>query len=878
MPRFRRYRVFLVFAVIITLLVLRTSKGKGWGTTLSTRPEDSKTVQYWEPDEDARSPQLDDSPAPAATAKQPAVAFEEIHESLALQQPSSAPVADLPLSAPAPVFVPPTPTTSALLRAPEALVASTDVPLEVVIPDRKPILPSVQSDDDEPDELHADHPGNVEASDLPAPTPIHWRKQPERFPVPSESLIKLPTGRPLPIPKIQYAFSGETADEKMVREGRQARVKGVFEFAWNGYKEKAWLHDEVKPVSGTFKDPFCGWAATLVDALDSLWIMGLETEFANAVEAIGQIDFTISLRKDIPVFETTIRYLGGLLAAYDVSGGKHTILLDKAVELAEILMGAFDTPNRMPYLFYKWKPAFASQPHRASTRANLAELGSLSMEFTRLAQLTHENKYYDAVARVTNALEEWQNRGTAINGAFPDVIDASGCNRTASSIIRAAPGSKIQDSLPSGDDPKGYEAPTPVPIKEPEKDGKRLNNPDIDFVITPGEPGKARIQEVGQLGRQPAKRAIEELQTSNITARQEASAGEDDTSSSAGSLGPTNTRDWDCLPQGLEAPPGGRGAYHVGGGADSTYEYFPKQYLLLGGLEGKYRTMYLKLMAAVREHFLFRPMLPDNRDVLFSGKVTTHGHPDDPDDYKFDAEVTHLTCFVGGMVGMGAKIFDIPLDIEIGEKLSDGCVWAYESTKSGLMPEYAIAIPCESVKDCEWNQELWYNYLDPIGPQRAKMIEDYESRKAVAAAQVEAERNTAAATAEEVVINGENEEEASSVNERQVTGDEDERKIYARAGPIRKIGGSVQGQKQNAKDFGEKLQKTVDELNEFSNEDGGKPPPPREPQLPASEEFKSGEPDPYRPKTHEEFVESRLRSENIPQGFASINSNKYILR
>lgn len=68
-------------------------------------------------------------------------------------------------------------------------------------------------------------------------------------------------------------------------------------------------------------------------------------EFEEAVKAVGKLDFTTSPRADIPMFETTIRYLGGLVAAYDVSGKKHKILLDKATELGDILMGAFDTPN-----------------------------------------------------------------------------------------------------------------------------------------------------------------------------------------------------------------------------------------------------------------------------------------------------------------------------------------------------------------------------------------------------------------------------------------------------------------------------------------------------------------------------------------------------
>ena len=37
----------------------------------------------------------------------------------------------------------------------------------------------------------------------------------------------------------------------------------------------------------------------------------------------------------VSVFETTIRYLGGLLSAYELSGQKYTILRDKAKEVAD---------------------------------------------------------------------------------------------------------------------------------------------------------------------------------------------------------------------------------------------------------------------------------------------------------------------------------------------------------------------------------------------------------------------------------------------------------------------------------------------------------------------------------------------------------------
>lgn len=109
------------------------------------------------------------------------------------------------------------------------------------------------------------------------------------------------------------------------------------------------------PISGKPSDPFGGWGATLVDTLDTLWIMGMEKEFAEAVAALDKIDFSKAAVKEVNVFETTIRYLGGFLAAYDLSEGQYPLLLQKAEEVAEMLYKVFDTPNRMPITRWDWQ-------------------------------------------------------------------------------------------------------------------------------------------------------------------------------------------------------------------------------------------------------------------------------------------------------------------------------------------------------------------------------------------------------------------------------------------------------------------------------------------------------------------------------------------
>ena len=50
----------------------------------------------------------------------------------------------------------------------------------------------------------------------------------------------------------------------------------AFQHSWSGYKKYAWGHDELRPVSQRFDDPF-ELGLTIVDSLDTAIIMGLET-------------------------------------------------------------------------------------------------------------------------------------------------------------------------------------------------------------------------------------------------------------------------------------------------------------------------------------------------------------------------------------------------------------------------------------------------------------------------------------------------------------------------------------------------------------------------------------------------------------------------
>ena len=192
------------------------------------------------------------------------------------------------------------------------------------------------------------------------------------------------------------------------------------------------MRDELAPISGQPRTTqFGGWGATLVDSLDTLWILDMKDEFAEAVEAALQIDFKPSddRESEINMFEIIIRYLGGFIGAYDVSGCHDARLLNKALEVADMAYATFDTSNRMPVS--RWKPGKAAdgEEQLPALSVLIAEAASASVEFTRLSQITGDMRYFDAISRVTNVLDEQQG-STKLPGMWPISVDMRTPNLT----------------------------------------------------------------------------------------------------------------------------------------------------------------------------------------------------------------------------------------------------------------------------------------------------------------------------------------------------------------------------------------------------------------------------------------------------------------
>lgn len=195
-------------------------------------------------------------------------------------------------------------------------------------------------------------------------------------------------------------------------------------------------YDEFHPVSKTGRNMApkgLGWI--IVDSLDTLMIMNLTSRVTHAREWISK-SLTWDQDQDVNTFETTIRMLGGLLSAYylsteyphlapitddDVGAPGEDLYLEKARDLADRLMSAFDTPSGIPYASVNLGKFQGLPSHADSGASSTAEATTLQLEFKYLANLTGEKDFWDRSEKVMQVLDDNQ----APDGLVPIYVQPS---------------------------------------------------------------------------------------------------------------------------------------------------------------------------------------------------------------------------------------------------------------------------------------------------------------------------------------------------------------------------------------------------------------------------------------------------------------------
>ncbi|KAH9988958.1 glycoside hydrolase [Russula vinacea] len=182
-------------------------------------------------------------------------------------------------------------------------------------------------------------------------------------------------------------------------------VVEAFRHAWQAYERDAMGDDEYHPIShkGSNLTEAGGIGYTVVDAIDSMLLMGLDAEYLRARDWIER---DLSFERDAPfnTFETTIRVLGGLLSAYHHSGGD-SLFLKRARELADRMLPIFDTPSGLPHTMVNLQRREGVWDKDQRELVSTAEASTLQLEFRYLSELTDEDIYWRKAERVMAVLK-----------------------------------------------------------------------------------------------------------------------------------------------------------------------------------------------------------------------------------------------------------------------------------------------------------------------------------------------------------------------------------------------------------------------------------------------------------------------------------------
>uniref|UniRef100_A0A8C7WIB7 alpha-1,2-Mannosidase n=1 Tax=Oncorhynchus mykiss TaxID=8022 RepID=A0A8C7WIB7_ONCMY len=225
------------------------------------------------------------------------------------------------------------------------------------------------------------------------------------------------------LPVIEYVrppgATGHEPSDPETKE-RRAKIKEMMTFAWDSYKRYAWGSNELRPVSkqghssnlfGSIK------GATIVDALDTLYIMEMFEDFDMATEWVEKnLDFNVNA--EVSVFEVNIRFVGGLLSAYYLSGKE--VFRRKAIELGEKLLPAFKTPTGIPWALLNLKSGIGRNwPWASGGSSILAEYGTLHLEFMHLSKLSGNPAFAEKVMNIRKVL----NRLDKPQGLYPNYLN-----------------------------------------------------------------------------------------------------------------------------------------------------------------------------------------------------------------------------------------------------------------------------------------------------------------------------------------------------------------------------------------------------------------------------------------------------------------------
>ncbi|QLG72870.1 hypothetical protein HG535_0D05790 [Zygotorulaspora mrakii] len=421
------------------------------------------------------------------------------------------------------------------------------------------------------------------------------------------------------------------------------------------------------------------WPILLVDSMDTLYIMRLFDEFEQAVKIISNVNFKIPPEsiKVIDVPDYGSRLLGGLISAYDLS--QNSILLTKAIDVADFLLRSFDTPNRIPILKYDWRSKTSNKfPYQNSHSAGLT---SLSLEFLRLAQITRSGKYFDATEKIFRTIAMSSDE-FALPHMLPQIVDASGCTLISKKDVLS--GKHLRDSK-----------------------GMKSIDQNLNFV---------HCHQTGKLLRTAAdKKGHQEI--FEMKAQDHSLYG-----NLLKSLHILNGNDLIAMKDAhVDDNRKDSATRNNGGRLEKTTENNLDKAAAI-------KQIVTRAMDQINEYMSFNPLTPLSENLTFVSSLKAIIHKA-PASQQFSIEIIksydmhHERCSLAGTLGLASKIADSGSYIEIAKKLTSSCFELFRLFK-GSYVEDLLLDPCEA-QQCLFNvpeklHRLSQNYYQVEGSGKIK--------------------------------------------------------------------------------------------------------------------------------------------------------------
>ena len=244
----------------------------------------------------------------------------------------------------------------------------------------------------------------------PAMEQEHLQEKSSKDSFSSYNMFTRPNQNPnLNSPLIQL---GEDPDPT-TRERRDF-VKTMMKNAWTNYVQYAWGKNELRPISQHENNAsmfgLSSMGTTIVDSLDTLYIMGMEQEFQHAREWI-KINLDMSkMMGDVSMFDINIRYVGSLLTAFAFTGDN--LFKVKAAHIVDKMLPAFNTPTGIPYALVNMQSGNTKNFEWASGGSSiLSDFRTLHIEFAYLSDITGNPVYREKVEKDRNFVANLERPG-----------------------------------------------------------------------------------------------------------------------------------------------------------------------------------------------------------------------------------------------------------------------------------------------------------------------------------------------------------------------------------------------------------------------------------------------------------------------------------